>query len=263
MLARFTLALGCVLIGILFSFSWGVAIAAPKISIIIDDLGNNYWEDQRVAQLPGVVVCSILPHTFFAVKIAHQCHANHKTVMLHVPMQALKPLSLGRGGLTMAMSAEQFSAVLRKDIAAIPHVAGVNNHMGSLLTQRAANMRWVMQILYERHLFFVDSRTSDNSVAYWMAQRFDVSTVKRDIFLDNIASYTMIDRQFQELLRIARRNGRAVAIGHPYPATVKYLQQNLPRLAEQGIELVSVVELVRPSIPVKGDKAERTAESSF
>lgn len=218
--------------------------AAAKISIIIDDLGNHYREDLRVARLPGAVTCSILPSTAFSVAIAEQCHAQHKTVMLHAPMQAITHQSLGPGALTAAMSKEQFMAILERDIAAIPYVAGVNNHMGSLLTQRAASMRWTMQVLKARQLFFVDSRTSKDSVAKAIAKNFAIPTAKRDVFLDNIPRYDIIDRQFKTLINIAQHKGYAIAIGHPYPATVAYLEQHLPYLAEQGITLVSVAELI-------------------
>lgn len=221
--------------------------AMPKISIIIDDLGNHLDEDNRVTRLPGPVTCSILPRTFLSLSIAEQCHAQHKTVMLHAPMQAIRPHRLGFGGLTIAMDEQQFTSVLLKDIDAIPYVAGVNNHMGSLLTQCTAAMRWLMKAIKLKNLFFVDSLTSDNSVASSIAKDFGVPTIKRDIFLDNIANYEQIDAQFQALISIARRKGRAVAIGHPYPATIAYLEQNLPKLAEKGIQLVSIVELVNNS----------------
>lgn len=221
-----------------------VALAAPRISIIIDDLGNNYYQDQRVANLPGAVACSVLPRAFFSRAIAEQCHAQHKTVMLHVPMQAIRPHYLGAGGLTVAMNQAQFTRILEKDLAAVPYVSGVNNHMGSLLTQRAADMRWLMQVIKARNLFFVDSRTSSHTLAYKLARMVGVPAAKRDVFLDNIPRYAAIDREFQRLLALARSHGWAIAIGHPYPATLTYLEQHLPELQAQGVQLVAITELL-------------------
>lgn len=159
-------------------------------------------------------------------------------------MQAITPHALGPGGLTAQMSYEKFATALNRNLGAVPFICGVNNHMGSLLTQRAADMSWLMKAIKQRGLFFVDSRTSNDSIASEVALENDVPTVERDVFLDDTINYTEIDSQFHRLLQIARRYGQAVAIGHPYPLTLEYLERVLPTLAAAGYQLVPISELV-------------------
>jgi polysaccharide deacetylase 2 family uncharacterized protein YibQ len=112
--------------------------------------------------------------------------------------------------------------------------------MGSDLTQRRRQMTWLMQELRWRDLYFVDSRTSDKTVAASVAADFRVPHLSRQVFLDNDASLEAIDERFKVLTARAREEGLAVAIGHPYRATIDYLQAALPTLEEQGFRLASV-----------------------
>jgi polysaccharide deacetylase 2 family uncharacterized protein YibQ len=116
--------------------------------------------------------------------------------------------------------------------------------MGSLLPQKALPMEWVMQALQKRRLYFIDSRTTSNSVAWKTAQHYNIPSLKRDIFLDHTPTPEFIHKQFSKLLRLAKHKGYAVAIAHPYPETIQYLKQQLPLLAQQNITLVSASELV-------------------
>ncbi len=215
-----------------------------KISIIIDDLGNHPNLDSAIANLPGPIVCSVLPYRPFTKAVIEQAKQQQKPIILHIPMQAQAEIALGAGGLTSQFNKEHFTRVLQRQLAAHPDVQGVSNHMGSKLTQNQEHMAWFMEELSKHDLFFVDSRTACNSVAEKTAKQYNIPTLHRDVFLDNIRNYQAIDKQFQELLTIAKKYGHAVAIGHPYPVTIKYLQQAIPKLAEQGIELVPINELL-------------------
>jgi polysaccharide deacetylase 2 family uncharacterized protein YibQ len=128
--------------------------------------------------------------------------------------------------------------------------------MGSLLTTKADSMKWVMETLKGRSLFFIDSLTSPKSVAKKTAQDYGLETVSRDVFLDNIRTEQAIDKQFSRLIKLARKHGSALAIGHPYPETMAYLKQRLNHLEQDGVRLVRLSDLLSasPSEPALSDK---------
>jgi polysaccharide deacetylase 2 family uncharacterized protein YibQ len=215
-----------------------------KLVIVIDDIGNNKSLDTRAAQLPGAVTIAILPHTPFSKSIAELAHANNKEIMLHAPMESLHDKPLGDGALTKDLSEEEFKNILQGNIDSIPHVVGLNNHMGSSLTQDEASMHLVMQTIQKNNLYFLDSKTTPRSVAAKLAQEYKISHVSRNIFLDNEETFEHIDAAFKSAIKISHKTGFAVVIGHPYPSTIKYLENALPELEKQGISLISLSELL-------------------
>ncbi len=226
----------------------------PAVVIIIDDMGDALHAGQRVRDLPGPVVCALLPHSPHAERLARECHADGKEVMLHQPMQAMNGADSGLGSVTLDMDQEQFKRQVEDNIASLPYVSALNNHMGSLLTQHPGHMGWLMDVLrrHERELVFVDSRTSPRTVAEQMAREADVPALRRDVFLDHEPDVASIRRQFLLLVDLARRHGSAVAIGHPYPETLAVLEEELPRLRDTyGLRLVSLRELLAE----RGDSA--------
>ena len=218
----------------------------PAVSIIIDDLGNRLGAGARVVTLPGAVTCAFLPNTPHARHLATLAHEAGKEVMLHLPMQAVGTPLKDDGGLLATMTRREFLHTVRRDLLAVPYVSGVNNHMGSLLTQSRGHMGWLMEELRQYSgLYFVDSFTSVLSVAHRVAGENRVPTVRRDIFLDAVLDDDAIAREFDGLIETARRQGTAVAIGHPHPQTLAFLEANLGRLREAGIELLPVSQLIR------------------
>jgi polysaccharide deacetylase 2 family uncharacterized protein YibQ len=218
----------------------------PAVSIIIDDLGNVLGTGARTVALPGAITCSILPNTPYARRLATSAYKAGKEVMLHLPMQALETPLLDDGGLVATMTRREFQRTVRQGLLAMPYVSGVNNHMGSLLTQFRGHMQWLMEELsHYDGLYFVDSFTSLQSVAHKVAADNRVPTVRRDVFLDDVVGEAAIAREFAQLIAVAQRKGTAVAIGHPHPQTLAFLEANLGRLREAGIELLPVSQLIR------------------
>jgi polysaccharide deacetylase 2 family uncharacterized protein YibQ len=217
----------------------------PYISIIIDDLGYLKKRDTRAIQLPGSVTFAFLPHTPHAHELATLAHNLHKEVMLHQPMESTVNSKLGVGALRLNMNHVQFSAQLKSNLESVPFVAGINNHMGSLLTQHPGYMRWLMQDMrsYD-NLYFVDSFTTKTSVVQKIALENWVPNVRRNVFLDSDRDPAKIRMHFRRLIKLARKNGFALAIGHPYPETMAILEEELPKLADAGIELLPVSELL-------------------
>ena len=220
---------------------------APRIAIIIDDLGYHLADGKRAIELPGPLAFSFLPGAPRARALAEHAHRHGKDVLLHLPLQAhgdngrREPSEIG-----IDMSRARLAAVFGEAVQAVPHVVGVNSHRGSLLTRHPGHMQWLMEEIREREsLFFVDSYTHHESVALQIAKESGVDAVKRDVFLDPDRAPETVAREFARMKRLARQRGAVVAIGHPYPATLELLERELPRLVEEGFELVTISELVR------------------
>jgi polysaccharide deacetylase 2 family uncharacterized protein YibQ len=219
------------------------AETAPRIAIIIDDLGYHLGAGQRAIALPGPVVCAILPGTPVAASLARDAFEQGKEVLLHLPLQAIGPQEPEPGRITLDMSRQRFSDTFASALESVPFAIGVNSHRGSMLTRHPGHMRWLMEdLLAKESLFFVDSYTTHHSVALQIASEQGVPAIKRDVFLD--AEPGRLEGEFERLKKMARDRGLAVAIGHPYPATLAFLEQEIPRLVEEGIQLVPLRELI-------------------
>ncbi|MET0067192.1 MAG: divergent polysaccharide deacetylase family protein [Candidatus Thiodiazotropha sp.] len=215
-----------------------------RIGLIIDDLGNQKARGEQLVALPGPLTLAFLPQTPFAWHLASLAYEQGKEIMLHLPMESDNGLALGRGALTLEMSRERFLRTLRRNLSSVPYLSGVNNHMGSLLTRDPTSMRWLMTELRREGLYFIDSRTTEMTLAERVADTQQIPNSRRDIFLDNIPNEDAIREQLLKLVALARKRGSAIGIGHPYTATIKVLREELPALQRQGIELVPVSEIV-------------------
>ena len=230
---------------ILLSNALNAQDASRFVAIVFDDLGNDLQIGQEVISLPYDITYSFLPHTKYSIQLITQAQNQHKEIMLHLPMQALNNKAMGPGGLSVSMTQEQFIKTLRGSIRAIPGAIGVNNHMGSLLTQQMIEMQWLMEELKEnKNLYFLDSKTHALSVAAEQASAYRIPTASRDIFLDHVVEENEIDNQFQRLLSRVNSVGYALAIGHPHEETVQVLKNWLPKLRAEGIEIVPVSEYI-------------------
>lgn len=217
---------------------------SPIIAILIDDLGYNRQGMDGSLMLPTEVALAILPSTPFALQTALRAQQQKRTTLLHAPMENQRALKLGPGGLYASMSEHELKTTLNQSLDSLPGIQGANNHMGSLLTTDAQSMKWVMEVLQGRSMFFIDSLTSPKSVAKQTAEEYRLKTVSRDVFLDNIRTEQAIDKQFMRLLKLARRQGSALAIGHPYPETTRYLSQRLASMENDGIRLVPLSDVL-------------------
>jgi polysaccharide deacetylase 2 family uncharacterized protein YibQ len=217
----------------------------PSIALIIDDLGNQHAAGQRAIELPGPVACAFLPYGHFTRQLAQQAHTRGKEVMLHLPMQSVNHDASDRGELVLDMTQQQFTRTLTAGLAAVPHVSGINNHRGSLITRHPGHMTWLMQALRQRGgLFFVDSRTTAATVARQIAEEYRVPSIERNVFLDNDRQPDAVQAEFRRLIRIAQRDGTALGIAHPYPETLQVLARELSSLEDYNVQVVSVNRLI-------------------
>jgi polysaccharide deacetylase 2 family uncharacterized protein YibQ len=231
-----------ILLAMLLGMVSNIVLAGPPptIAIIIDDMGHDRLEGERLARLEQPITLSFLPYRRHTVELAKLSHSLNKEIMLHAPMANTQHFGLGPGGLSENMNQAQITRTLRRALQSVPHVQGVNNHMGSLLTQRLQPMDWVMTELDQYPLYFVDSRTIASSIAGDVARAHGIPSLTRDVFLDHEQTEEFVDRQFKLLIQRARQQGTAIAIGHPHKITVDYLEKHLPLLDEQGIAIATV-----------------------
>lgn len=230
---------------------------SAQVAIIIDDIGYRK-SDVQALYLPGDISYAILPHTPYGKSLALQAKGQNNEVILHIPMEAKNGKKLGPGALTSAMNEKSIRESLTNALLEIPFAIGINNHMGSKLTELYQPMAWTMQFLSERNLMFIDSMTTSDSQAEKIAINFGVPSLHRHIFLDNKLEYSYIKSQFEQLIRDAKRDNYVVAIAHPHPETIDALLKLLPLLEKNQIKLVPISKL--PSNKALPNSQRLTAE---
>jgi uncharacterized protein len=220
---------------------------APRLAIIIDDLGHDLSPLSEILQLHYPLTLSVIPNLPDSAEAANEAHAHGDEVLLHLPMQAIEadaktePVELRVG-----MNSSQVDKILSAMLETVPHAAGVNNHQGSRATADPALMNELMAALGRRGLFFVDSRTTKETVAFDTAEKKGVRAAFRNAqFLDDTPTAAAILGQLNRAEGDARRKGWAVTIGHPHAATIEVLREELPRIETKGIRLVFISELVK------------------
>lgn len=211
-----------------------------KLALVIDDFGYRPQTENQVIALPAPVSIAVLPDAPHAREMAVKAHNSGHEVLLHLPMAPLSKQPLEKDTLRPEMSSVEIDRIVHDAISKVPYAVGVNNHMGSAMTSSLFGMQKVMQSLANYRLYFLDSMTIGNSQSMRAAQGTGVKVIKRKVFLDDTQNEADIRNQFNRAIALARRNGSAIAIGHPHPTTVRVLQQMIPSLPADII-------LVRPS----------------
>jgi polysaccharide deacetylase 2 family uncharacterized protein YibQ len=220
---------------------------APQVAIVIDDLGDNLDTAKKVLALQPAVTVAVIPFRAASAAVAAAAVAGGREVILHLPLEPEQRAEMagGSGFLRTAMGAADLEGQLERDLRAVPYIVGVNGHMGSRFTSDPKAMRSLLGALRERGLFFLDSKTSPESVAAEVAQGLQVPFAERDVFLDHDPAPAAIERALAAATAVAREVGQAIAIGHPHATTLAALATWLPEAARQGIEVVPVSALVR------------------
>jgi polysaccharide deacetylase 2 family uncharacterized protein YibQ len=248
-----------------FSFALSFLFQAPAYaekyaSIIIDDVGNNLDYGNEIIALPAALTIAILPNTIYAKDLARLATKHQKEVMLHLPMQSVEHHEHSPGALDLHMTRAEFNRQLLSDLNAVPYIRGVNNHMGSLLTRHPGHMAWLMDELSRRgNLYFVDSKTSSQSIADKIASEHHIPNLSRDFFLDADDDERSIRNQFSRFIKKINRRGFALAIAHPYPNTIQFLQDHLHELTEQGIHLIPVSDLIQTVSQITSQRGDYNA----
>ncbi len=218
----------------------------PRVAIVIDDMGHDMRRFRSLLEVDAQITVAVLPHLRFSREVALEAYSNGWEVLLHLPMEPrdMAGNDPGEGALLTTMGEEEVRLQIEEDLKGVPHVSGVNNHMGSRFTEDPVLMRTVLDVIRGHEMFFLDSLTTSGSVAGSLAREMGVRGVQRSIFLDNTRDEEYIKARLKELVSIARKSGKAVAIGHPYPETIAALKSTLGAMQEEGIDVVRVSDLV-------------------
>lgn len=215
-----------------------------QIAIVIDDLGLRQDETRWATNLPGPLTQAFLPYGQSLAAHASRARGNGHEVILHLPMDPGGRADPGPRALRLGLDAAELEQRLGWNLAQVPGIVGVNNHMGSALTENAAAMELVLTRLKAEGHYFLDSRTTAKSAARALADRLGVPYAERDVFLDNDTSPQAIARQLAEAEQTASRYGTAIAIGHPHRQTLKALESWVPSARERGFNIVPVSTII-------------------
>jgi len=219
--------------------------SAPKVAIIIDDVGFDADLARSFLELKPPLTLSVLPTAPHAKTIAREAVGRGTEVLLHLPMEPKE--SDGEdpdaGTLLVKMDEEEFVETLNGHLSKVPGIKGVNNHMGSLLTEKEDRMALLFRELKKRHLFFVDSRTTPQTVASRVAAEMKVPVASRSIFLDHELAQGAMKAQWERVLALAREQGFAVLIAHPHRETLVFLKER-SRVLRSEVRIVRVADIV-------------------
>lgn len=213
-----------------------------RVAIIIDDCGNS--PNRGFVELPVPITLAVLPHVAYAKAVANQAASAGKDVILHLPMEASGDSDPGPGTLKIEMSDQDLRHQVADNFAAVPGIIGVNNHQGSKASADRRVMQEVIAETARRGLFYLDSRTTSATVAPQLAPAAGVPLLSRDVFLDNVDEVDAVLAQLRAAEEVARRQGTALAIGHPRPNTLKALQTWIPQAQAGGFQLVRLSDIL-------------------
>ena len=218
----------------------------PRLAIIIDDIGYADLVADQLRDLGIPLTAAVIPDAPYARSEAQRLHEYGLEEIVHMPMQPKDPANHHpRDQFILADSSDaEIRGLLQGALAAVPYARGMNNHMGSLLTSDPRAMRRVLELVRGLGLFFVDSKTTGDTLAYSLAREMKIRTALRDVFLDDEQTYEHSSGQIRRLVELARQNGHALAIGHPFPSTLTALRDSIPWLKRQKVAIVPVSELL-------------------
>ena len=221
-------------------------VERKKIAILIDDIGYDPGVLRRLLAIEAPLAFSVLPHIPHSRSSAEAVHRAGKEVLLHLPMEphGYPDRNPGRGALFASMTAREIRKILEEDMKSVPRAEGVNNHMGSKFMEEREPLRVVLDVLRGRGLYFVDSVTTDASVARELAAEKNLRFAPRDLFIDDAEDREWARVHLERLLETRSEWNELLLIGHPYPETVAALEEMIPRFQSRGIEFVPLSALV-------------------
>lgn len=218
----------------------------PAIAIVIDDLGLNQKRTSIVIDLPAPITLAFMPYGYHLSKHTKRARKNGHELLVHMPMEPLNAsTNPGKNALLIGLTDKQLISRIKWNLSQFPNFIGINNHMGSKFTTWDRGMKLVVQILKNRGLMFLDSKTTKDTVGFRLAQALNVPHAVRDVFLDNEISVESISQQLKVLEKVASKKGSAIGVGHPHDATIKALRDWIPSAKKRGFMIVPVSTIVK------------------
>lgn len=219
---------------------------SAKVAIVIDDFGYNKNNLETLFGINEPVTFSILPDLRYSGEIAGLARSRGYEVILHLPLEPkAKEVKEEADTIRSGMSEKDIVDMLDKEMISVPGLKGVSNHMGSKSTEDKDLMSVIFTQLKKRGLYFFDSLTSEKSVGAEAARSAGIRYARRDMFLDNAGDVDSVEKQLAGLRRLAFKRGRAIAICHDRKNTMAALARTIPEMARDGIEFVSLSEMVK------------------
>jgi len=222
-----------------------IAQALARIAIIVDDGGYGGEPTEIILALDPALTLAILPNTPQGTSLADAAKQRGFEVILHMPMENTSPTLVHPGQLDGGMDAAEIRRLTESSLSQVPGAVGINNHQGSKFTTNAKALGHFMEGIEDAGLFFIDSRTSPESVAFEVARQFGIPTAACSLFLDNDSDPAAIRAQIDQLISQAKAQGNAIGICHFRQSTAEVLREILPKLSGEGVQLVHASELVR------------------
>ncbi len=221
-------------------------ITIRQVAIIIDDIGHDMKALRDLMQIDPGITFAVLPGLAHSREAAELLHRSAREILLHLPMEPRsypkeKP---GQGALFTDMNREEIIYQLENNLASVPHARGVNNHMGSKFMSDEDKLVVVFEQLKKRNLFFIDSRTTPDSKAYAVSRQVGLALASRKVFLDNDRDVSRIYRILLDAVEAPQTETPLILIGHPYPETIRALQNAKEKLRENGVSIIPVSRMV-------------------
>lgn len=223
----------------------GLISNKPKIVLVIDDMGLNYEKTKKISNLDVPLTLAFLPYVNRVKEQVELAQEKGHEILVHVPMEPLSETEdPGPNVLKLSLNNHEFLERLKWDLEQFEGYVGINNHMGSRLTANRPAMKMVMKTLREKGLIFLDSKTTEASVANDVAEEFHVPNLARDVFIDHETTFAHIYGQLEKIENIAKRQGYVVAIGHPGNNTLTALEEWIPTLEAKGLQIVPLTSII-------------------
>lgn len=215
-----------------------------EMAIVIDDLGYNLKAMDMALLIDRPITYAVLPRLAKSKFLAEKFNERGDLIMLHQPMASKKGLDPGAGAIYPKMSKKEIITLIKDNLQSVPHVKGVNNHMGSLITSDEKLMTIVLNFLKQQKIFFLDSITS-KSICKKVSKKIGFPIYQRNVFIDNKKNKPYIKGQIDQLIKVTLSRGKGIGIGHFFPITLQCILEKIPEIEAKGIRLVYVNELSR------------------
>ena len=223
-----------------------IPLPLRQISIIIDDIGNDLGPVRELLKIDADITFAILPLCSHSRESAEMLHKANRETLLHLPMEpdSYPKEKPGNGALFTDMNNEELIFQLEKDLASVPYISGVNNHMGSKFMADEDKLVLIFNKLKRKKMFFIDSRTTAKTKASAASEKVNIQMASRRVFLDNDRDYNEIYKKLLDVAQNSSDVSPVIIIGHPYPETIRAIKDASRVLREKGIMIVPVSKLI-------------------
>jgi polysaccharide deacetylase 2 family uncharacterized protein YibQ len=241
------------ILAVLFLNSTAFVCAKGSIALVLDDLGNQHASGILAIDAQFVTTVAIMPGRPYSQQLAEYAHRKGQEIIIHAPMSNTTNFPLGPLGLDKRDGIVQVQNNVEAAIESVPYAVGLSNHMGSRLTQDREAMHWLMTVLKRHQFYFFDSRTVSNTIGWQVADAHQIPWSMRDVFLDHQKDRAFMDKQWRYAVKQARSGKQVRVICHPYPETVRFLNQ-LDLVNYSDIDFLPLSKMLHHPVFLRNDR---------